>query len=147
MHNSSDNTAVDSDNPSGNYSLLAEGSSSDVCLECHAQENGAVFSQGVVNPSPERGSGNFIFLLEDNLNDSYGGGDSTNFIPGDAAGHNIHAPAHGLFPDLTLSSAPGGTFDASWLGCTSCHDPHGNSNYRMLHGAGSRLAVTMGMPL
>ena len=136
MHNSQGNAAVDMDHPAGNFSLLTDGTSSDVCLECHARQNGAVFSQGVLDPASEKGSGNFIFLLEDNLNDGPGGGDSANFIPGDAAGHNLNAPAHGLFPDLTLSTAPGGTFDANWLGCSSCHDPHGSSSFRMLNGAG-----------
>lgn len=136
LHNSNDGAPADADNPMGNYALLTEGTPSDLCLGCHARENGAVFANSVMDPSPEKGAGNFIFLLEDNLNDGESGGDSSNFIPGDAAGHNINAPSHGLFPDLTLSTSPGGLFDASQLGCTSCHDPHGNSNYRMLYGVG-----------
>ena len=36
-----------------------------------------------------------------------------NPIPGDAAGHNLVAPGHGLAADATLTSAPGGTFPAS----------------------------------
>ncbi|HUU46475.1 MAG TPA: hypothetical protein VM118_12160, partial [Acidobacteriota bacterium] len=39
--------------------------------------------------------------------------------------------------DLTLSTAPGGTFNAGWLGCSSCHDPHGNAGFRMLNDAGA----------
>lgn len=136
MHNSRDGAPADVNNPGGNFALLRQGGASEVCLGCHAQENGAVFAQGAIDPSPEKGAGNFIFLTEDNLNDGPGGGDSANFIPGDAAGHNINAPSRGLFPDLTLTTSPGGSFDASQLGCTSCHDPHGNSNFRMLHGAG-----------
>jgi hypothetical protein len=116
---------------------LNDATPSDVCLGCHATGLGAVFSTDVLNPAPQKGSGNFIFLLEDNLNDGHGGGDSANFIPGDAAGHNLNAPGHGLANDLTLTTAPGGTFNADWMGCTSCHDPHGNANFRMLYGARS----------
>mgnify|MGYP002065508829 CR=1 FL=1 len=46
------------------------------------------------------------------------------------------APGHGLAPDATLTTAPGGTFPASEMGCTSCHDPHGTEDFRMLYGAG-----------
>jgi len=41
-----------------------------------------------------------------------------------------------LAPDSVLTVAPGGTFDSSYLGCHSCHDPHGNTNFRFLYGAG-----------
>jgi len=30
--------------------------------------------------------------------------------------------------------APGGTFPRPETGCTSCHDPHGNTNFRLLYG-------------
>lgn len=35
-----------------------------------------------------------------------------------------------------LGMSPGGTFNSDWLGCTSCHDPHGNASFRLLHGVG-----------
>jgi predicted CXXCH cytochrome family protein len=38
--------------------------------------------------------------------------------------------------DSTLAMAPGGTFPASELGCTSCHDPHGTDQFRLLYGSG-----------
>jgi len=137
MHNSQDGVLVDPDSPNGNDYLLVDATPSDVCLGCHATRLGAVFANDVLSPATEHGGGNFIFLLEDNLNDGHAGGDSANFIPGDAAGHNLNAPGHGLASDLTLTTAPGGTFNADWLGCTSCHDPHGNANFRMLYGARS----------
>ena len=136
MHNSQNGVLVDPDSPNGNDYLLKDATPSDLCLNCHATSRGAVFSVDVLNPAV-RTAGNFIFLLEDNLNDGHGGGDSANFIPGDAAGHNLNAPGHGLSADLTLSSAPGGTFNSSWMGCSSCHDPHGNANFRLLYGARS----------
>jgi hypothetical protein len=134
MHNSQDGALVDPDSPDGNAWLLVDESPRDVCLGCHADHLGAVFANSVLDPAPEKGSGNFIFLLEDNLNDGHAG--SLSPIHGDAAGHNVVAPGHLLAADQTLTTAPGGTFNASILGCTSCHDPHGNENFRLLYGTG-----------
>ncbi|MBD3298928.1 MAG: hypothetical protein GF341_09755 [candidate division Zixibacteria bacterium] len=136
MHNSQDNAPVDADNAAGNDYLLVDETASDVCLGCHATGLGAVFATDPLTPAPLKGGGNFIFLLEDNLNDGHAGGDPANWIPGDAAGHNLNAPGYGLSADLTNTQAPGGAFNSSWLGCSSCHDPHGNTNFRMLYGAG-----------
>ena len=134
MHNSQDGQLVDPDSPLGNAWLLVDATPSDTCLGCHATRLGAVFANDVLNPATERGAGNFIFLLEDNLNDGHGG--ATSPISGDAAGHNLLAPGHGLAPDATLATAPGGAFPGSLLGCTSCHDPHGTDAFRLLYGAG-----------
>jgi hypothetical protein len=112
--------------------LIAE-SPSDVCLLCHAASSGAVLGMDPLAPPPERGAGNFGFLLEDNLNDAPDG--ATNPIRGEAAGHSIVAPGRGLTQDSRNPVAPGGSFPSDSLGCTSCHDPHGNANYRMLYGA------------
>ena len=113
-------------------SLLSGGPASDICLSCHATAYGAVLGTSPLAPPPERGPGNFVFLLEDNLNDGPDG--VTNPIIGDEAGHNINAPAHGLSSDGTRMTSPGGTYPSSNLKCTSCHDPHGNQNYRFLRG-------------
>jgi hypothetical protein len=142
MHNSEDGTLIDPDSPNGNPWLLKDATPSDVCLSCHATGLGAVFGDDPLAPPRLIGAGNFVFLLEDNINDGHAGGDTltdgswANPIPGDAAGHSIVAPSRGVGADATLSSAPGGTFPASELGCSSCHDPHGNTNFRMLYGAG-----------
>jgi hypothetical protein len=109
-------------------------SPTDVCLSCHATANGSVFGYDPLAPATEHGGGNFIFLLEDNINDRQNGAQQP--LAGEAAGHSIVAPGAGLLPDSRYGNAPGGTYPASELGCTSCHDPHGNSNFRMLHGAG-----------
>jgi len=145
MHNSEDGTLVDPDSPNGNAWLLKDATPSDVCLSCHATSRGAVFGTDPLAPPRQIGGGNFVFLLEDNLNDGHGGGDTladgswADPIPGDAAGHNLVAPSRGVGADGTLSSAPGGTFPASQLGCSSCHDPHGNTNFRLLYGAGQSV--------
>ena len=114
--------------------LLKGPSPSDVCLSCHARATSSVFGSDPLSPPPERGAGNFVFLLEDNLNDDTDG--ATDPIPGDAAGHNLAAPGNGLSVDPRYAVAPGGTFLAADMGCTSCHDPHGNDNFRMLHSVG-----------
>jgi hypothetical protein len=134
MHNSENGQLVDPDSPDGNPWLLIDATPSDVCLSCHSTGSRGVFAADPLAPSAQKGAGNFVFLLEDNLNDGHGG--ATSPISGDAAGHNINAPSKGVGPDGTLSAAPGGDFPSEALGCSSCHDPHGNTNFRLLYGVG-----------
>jgi hypothetical protein len=131
-HNSQNGQPIVPD--AGNAYSLKAAAASDVCLLCHATSAGAVLGLNPLAPPPERGGGNFVFLLENNLNDGAGG--ATSPIPGDAAGHNLVAPAHGVFADSRLAVAPGGSYPANEMGCTSCHDPHGRDTFRMLWGAG-----------
>jgi hypothetical protein len=136
MHNSENGVAKDA-TPAGNGGnpyLLIDNTASDVCLSCHATSRGAVWGTDPLNPPPQKGSGNFVFLQEDNTNDAYGGGTSP--IPGSYAGHNIIAVSKNAGADPVLTHAPGGNYPSSALGCSSCHDPHGNTNFRLLYGAG-----------
>lgn len=133
MHDSEDGQPVPPGD-SGQWLLRAE-TPSDLCLSCHATGLGAVFGPDPLSPPPEVGAGNFVFLLEDNLNDGPDG--MTNPISGDAAGHNVNAPSHGVSADATYATSPGGSYPSRNLGCTSCHDPHGNGHFRMLRTAGS----------
>jgi len=135
MHNSQDGGLVDPDSPDGNPWLLVDASPSDVCIGCHGHlDQPFPETPAPLSPPGMKGAGNFVFLIEDNLNDGHNG--HLNPISGDAAGHNLLAPGHGLAPDATLTTAPGGTFPAAVLGCTSCHDPHGTEDFRFLYGAG-----------
>ncbi len=136
MHNSEEGQEVVIGG-AGDYLLRAE-TASDLCLSCHATSLGSVLGSDPLAPPPEMGAGNFVFLLEDNLNDGADG--VTNPINGDAAGHNINAPAHGIGADGTVAFSPGGSYPSHSLGCTSCHDPHGNGNFRMLRDAGPGLS-------
>jgi len=155
MHNSENGVLVDPDSPTGNQWLLVDETPSDVCLSCHAFGLGAVFGADPLAPPPEKGSGNFVFLLEDNLYDGHGGGDTlidgswAHAVDGDAAGHNIVAPSRGVAADATnlTGTGPGGTFPSGDLGCSSCHDPHGNTNFRLLYGGtvGSPTSVQDGL--
>ena len=57
-------------------------------------------------PPQEMGAGNFVFLIEDNINDGVDG--LVNPIAGDAAGHNVNAPGSGLSTDPRYPTSPGG---------------------------------------
>jgi hypothetical protein len=128
MHASQDGQVVIVDGGA----LLLAASASDLCLTCHGPDG--VFGLDPLAPPPEKGAGNFVFLLEDNINDAP---DGLAFpLPGEAAGHSIVSLDMGTEADTRWSEAPGGIFPSYQLGCTSCHDPHGNSNFRMLHGVG-----------
>ncbi len=133
MHNSQDGALVDPDSPLGNAYLLTDADPSDVCIACHDHIDQTLGTDPLAPPDL-KGAGNFVYLLEDNLNDGHNG--ALEPIGGDAAGHNLVAPGHGLAADGTLTSSPGGAFPASIMSCTSCHDPHGNQNFRLLYGIG-----------
>ena len=125
---SADQVVMDGPDP-----LLVAASPTDVCLACHGGNEG-VFGLNPLQPPAERGAGNFVFLLEDNLNDAPDGALSP--IGGEAAGHSIVSLDRGTLPDPRWTAAPGGIYPSAQLGCTSCHDPHGNTSFRMLNGAG-----------
>jgi hypothetical protein len=113
--------------------LLKAPTATDVCLLCHGGPHG-VFGNNPLDPPAEKGAGNFVFLLEDNLNDSSSPG--APILGGETAGHSIISLERGVAADPNWAQAPGGNYPSHNLGCTSCHDPHGNDNFRMLHGAG-----------
>lgn len=135
LHESADGQPV----VAGAELLLGE-SATDTCLLCHSQGMGAVYGDSPLAPGPERGAGSFVFLLEDQIND--GPDAATDPLGGEATGHSIVAPGAGLYPDSRWATSPGGNFPSAELGCTSCHDPHGNTSFRMLHGRGPVQAGT-----
>ena len=131
MHNSQDGVPLGQ--PGGTATLLLYANSTDLCLSCHADGDGAVFGVDPLNPPTERGGGNFVFLLEDELNDAPDGM-MMNPIDGSHAGHNVESALWGIPVDLEHPVSPGGTYASDNLTCTSCHDPHGTSNFRLLRG-------------
>ena len=125
MHNSQDGLQI-ADNPTGNEYLLKVGNSSDTCLDCHANY-GQFYGGDGYGPG-----GDFYWLTKTWSWSAHG---STVESTGDSHGHNVISPANGLDVDATLTSAPGGDFLSARLTCTSCHDPHGNMNFRLLYGS------------
>ena len=61
---------------------------------------------------------------------------------GDRHGHNIVAVDFGYTADKTLTAAPGGSYPAANLACSSCHDPHGR--YRR---DATGVEATTGLPI
>ncbi|AJF06388.1 hypothetical protein [Geoalkalibacter subterraneus] len=50
-------------------------------------------------------------------------------------GHSVVAADFGMSADENLTTAPGGSFLAAELGCSSCHDPHGQAQGGTIGGA------------
>lgn len=133
MHASADNPA---DTPTGNAFLLKQSNSTDTCTRCHNVSYGNTWGTSVDAPGLVYGGGQFVFLLEDNLNDGHAGSDPARWIPGHQAGHNVISPDKGTIADPVNSMAPGGSYLAAFMHCTSCHDPHGQGgHFRILYGA------------
>jgi hypothetical protein len=133
MHASPGNPA---DTPGGNQFLLKESNSTDTCTRCHNTSRGNTWGSGVLTPGNVYGGGQFVFLLEDNLNDGRSGHEPARWIPGHQAGHNVISIDKGTVADPVNTSGPGGSYLSGNLHCTSCHDPHGQGgHFRLLYGA------------
>ncbi len=90
---------------------------SSTCLNCHAN-NQRVFSNDGNVYSP---GGDFYWLTQSFAGATYQSPDYTH-------GHNVIAIDFGLVADSMLATAPSHgivQYQSSWLGCQSCHDPHG----------------------
>jgi len=124
MHNSEDGVAVGTVGP--HLQIGADPSST--CLSCHAGYG--QFGDG----SNYRSGGDFYWVTKDFTWSAHGRPQAS---LGDSHGHNVIAADEvGLDVDATLGTAPGGTYDSDYLGCNSCHDPHGSQgNEVLLYGA------------
>ena len=124
----------------GNPFLLVSSDPSSTCLTCH-QQAGEIVPNGHhvatddmampsgAPPAQMTPGGDFGWLKKTyrwNSAEGTAGGQSS----GERHGHNIVASSYGYAADTTLTIAPGGTYPASSMSCTSCHDPHGR--YRRL---------------
>ena len=101
--------------------LLKGADPGSICLNCHAGP-GSVMEPHVASAdgSALTPGGDFYWLTK---TFSW----STGTSPGASHGHNIVALDYGFAADSVLLEAPGGTYPAAGLTCTSCHDPHGRA--------------------
>lgn len=119
----------------GGTFLLIGSDQSSTCLSCHESANDtgpngyhvstadAKLGAGL-SPLQRTPGGDFAWLKKTY---TYSGGGPEN---GATHGHNVVAIDKNYVVDPTNTTAPGGTFPSAQLGCTSCHDPHGQ--YRRL---------------
>ncbi|NIO11180.1 MAG: hypothetical protein GTO40_25465 [Deltaproteobacteria bacterium] len=143
MHYSQDGgVPVDADAGGPWTDLLKTQDSTDLCLDCHGGVT-ANFSTGSWGSPAE-----YAPIVEDPTNDFPGGRFASGGLLAEGNRHNpVGTVASGWLVDGTLTDAPGGTFAAADLKCSSCHDAHGNANFRILvdnAGGGSAPAPVQG---
>ncbi len=110
---------------------LQKGSdASSTCLNCH---NGAAgYHVSSADGSNTNEGGDFHWTKDNGYTYQQRGPKTFDY---DKAGHNMLAADFGMVNDSRLTMAPGGSFPAAGLGCTSCHDPHGQANGGTVGGA------------
>ena len=118
MHNSPDNPVEGLPNTT----LLKGSDPSSTCLNCHDGNGGYHINS---SDGSNINQGGDFYWVSNPYNVVVRG--NTNTYGGDNAGHNVVAFDFGMLADANPSNAqaPGGTYSATNLGCTSCHDPHG----------------------
>jgi hypothetical protein len=112
--------------------LLKANDQAGACLNCHNAADTApssyhISTNGVVaydSSSPvEMTPGGDYAWLKKTMTFVVRGNTTTN--DGARHGHNIVAADYNYVADDMLTVAPGGTYPAANLACSSCHDPHG----------------------
>lgn len=116
--------------------LLKGSDQSSTCLNCHGGNDTAPTSYHVKDTSVGVGNapanmgpgGDFGWLAIDYVWAPRNNVRETSY--GERRGHNVVAADFGMAADSVVTTAPGGTYPADALHCSSCHDPHGR--YRRL---------------
>ena len=134
MHNSLDGAASATGLPqyqAGPF-LLKANDASGSCLNCHNAADTAPSSYHISTDTSKLGpglapveatpGGDFAWLKKAYTFTVRGNAVTTE---PDRNGHNIVAADFGYAADKSLTTAPGGTYPAANLACSSCHDPHG----------------------
>lgn len=116
MHNSPENPV----SGTANGTLLKGSDASSTCLNCH--DGAARYHVNSADGSNAKAGGDFYWVANPYDVNVRG---TTYQYGGENAGHSIVAFDFGMTADTTNTQAPGGTYSASLLGCTSCHDAHG----------------------
>ena len=151
MHNSEGGAAIGNtpQYQTGVY-LLKGSDQSSTCLNCHQKAGDTKPSSYHISTAPadmpagtaplQRSPGGDFGWVKKTYNFLVRNTPAVN--EGDRHGHNIVAADYGYSVDKTLKTAPGGTYPADNLTCSSCHDPHGK--YR--RDAAGNIATT-GLPI
>ncbi len=129
--------------------LLKANDQSGACLNCHQQPDTAPSSYHIstagitpydsTTPVEMTPGGDFAWLKK-TMTFVQRGATVTN--DGARHGHNVIASDFGYVQDDTLTTAPGGTYPAANLACSSCHDPH--DRYRRFS---DNTYATTGLPI
>lgn len=127
MHASQDGRLGMHWTPGGNPDLLKFGNATDTCVRCH-------YFRGQLTGGSGQGPGGDFYWLTRTFTWTTPWG-TVETSAGASHGHNVANRVFSIVTDPVLATSPGGNFLSSELGCTSCHDPHGNANFRMLYGA------------
>ncbi len=151
MHNSSGNQPMNKKVAAltGVNYLLQGTDQSSTCLNCHGSTAAKAGGYHVLTtdavaggtvPSNYTPGGDFAWVKQTySWVASYGAAGTSK---GERHGHNINAADYSISADTTLTSAPGGTYPAANLACSSCHDPHGK--YRIVDAAGTVQRAVVG---
>jgi len=120
MHNSTDNPIGTAS--TANTLLLKGSDASSTCFNCHAGSGSYHIASTTLDNT--NAGGDFGWVKTDYTAIVEG---NTVLIDARNLGHNIVAVDFGYAADLRSGNtqAPGGTYTSSLLGCTSCHDAHG----------------------
>lgn len=118
MHQSADAKPVAGS--TANSWLMKGSDASSTCLNCHNGTTKGGYKIATADGSALAAGGDFFWMKT-----SWANGRTTSAA--DNHGHNIVAKDFGFTADADLDNAvaPGGTYAATKLGCTSCHDAHG----------------------
>lgn len=131
--------------------LLKANDQAGACLNCHNAADSAPSSYHISTATVAAGTNN-----TNNPVEMTPGGDfawlkmtmqflvrgNTTINDGSRHGHNIIAADYSYVQDDVLTVAPGGTYPAGNLACSSCHDPHGR--YRRF---ADNTYATTGLPI
>lgn len=112
-------------------SLQKGSDASSTCLNCH--NGSARYHINSTDGSNTNEGGDFHWTQDNGY--TYVVRGTTKTFDFDNAGHNMLAADFGMANDATLTVAPGGSYPAAGLGCSSCHDPHGQANGGTVGGA------------
>jgi hypothetical protein len=128
MHNSLNGTAMRTVGGMTQYSagpyLLQGADASTACLNCHGTGDATssyhvstetVIAGGATVPNQYTPGGDFSWIKY-----------TVNSV-GSNRGHNIVAAGYNYVQDARITMAPGGTYSAAVLGCSGCHNPHGQT--------------------